>query len=92
MSGGSLGSILFCNTRNKPDGLDTIYTAFMAGRVWQWTNEGYARYPSTEQIDPGGPSSGSDRVLRGGARGFGVRYPDSVALDFEGPGNCFFSA
>jgi formylglycine-generating enzyme required for sulfatase activity len=39
----------------------------MSGNVWEWTTDWYAGYPSTAVVDPGGPSSGTQRVARGGA-------------------------
>jgi formylglycine-generating enzyme required for sulfatase activity len=39
----------------------------MSGNVWEWCQDWYGAYPSGEATDPTGLSSGSDRVLRGGA-------------------------
>ncbi len=37
----------------------------MLGNVWEWTHDWYGDYPGSV-TDPVGPSSGSDRVVRGG--------------------------
>ncbi len=39
----------------------------MAGNVWQWCWDGEFSYSSGAQTDPRGPTSGADRVLRGGS-------------------------
>jgi len=38
----------------------------MSGNVWEWVNDWYGSYSAGAQTNPQGPSSGSDRVLRGG--------------------------
>jgi formylglycine-generating enzyme required for sulfatase activity len=44
----------------------------MTGNVWEWTNDWYAPYTANAQTNPTGPTTGTARVLRGGARNTSV--------------------
>ncbi len=60
----------------------------MTGNVWEWCSDWKGDYPSSSQKDPSGPSTGVDRVLRGGSwfsnpQSCRVAYRDSVAPAFR---------
>ena len=45
----------------------------MSGNVWEWCNDWYGSYTSNAQTNPQGPTSGVDRVARGGCWNLGAR-------------------
>ena len=46
----------------------------MSGNVWEWVNDCYVDYDSTEQVNPAGPLACSDRVYRGGSWSGGAEF------------------
>ena len=58
----------------------------MTGNVWEFIWDWYGDYAQTTQTDPRGPSSGSDRVIRGGSWGSGAEYCRVANRYSDGPG------
>ena len=50
-----------------PGGVSWCGVLDLAGNVWEWVADRYERYPTEQQVNPTGPTSGEIRVLRGGS-------------------------
>lgn len=59
----------------------------MSGNVWEWCQDWKGNYSSSSVTNPTGPTSGSDRVNRGGGWGSGARGCRSAIRGYNTPGS-----
>ncbi len=64
----------------------------MSGNVWEWCWDWYGVYSSVNQPDPAGPSTGLDRVLRGGSWNNDASSQRSANRSKNSPGGSYSSA
>jgi len=59
----------------------------MHGNVWEWCQDRYGAYSSDAQTDPTGPTTGSDRVIRGGYFTYIAQSTRSAFRSYSSPGS-----
>jgi formylglycine-generating enzyme required for sulfatase activity len=59
----------------------------MSGNVYEWCNDRYGDYESSEQTNPKGPKSGSSRVRRGGSWSSRARFCRVSYRNVDTPGH-----
>jgi formylglycine-generating enzyme required for sulfatase activity/tRNA A-37 threonylcarbamoyl transferase component Bud32 len=59
----------------------------MHGNVWQWCRDYFGDYVGGKNVDPTGPATGTNRVIRGGSWERGGRFCRSAYRGYHAPDN-----
>lgn len=63
----------------------------MHGNVWEYCQDWGGDYPTSAQVNPEGPSTGSNRVIRGGSLSNDAKWVRSAARGSVLPGDIYFT-
>ncbi|MBV6438988.1 MAG: Serine/threonine-protein kinase pkn1 [Saprospiraceae bacterium] len=63
----------------------------MSGNVYEWCSDWKGEYPADAQVNPTGPKSGSNRILRGGSWNYSPQYVRAALRYYLAPGDRYYS-
>jgi formylglycine-generating enzyme required for sulfatase activity len=68
-----------------PAGASWCRAQDLAGNAWEWCADWYGDYSATPVINPTGPVSGDQRMIRGGSWGYGRGDTRGAHRNLEDP-------